>query len=80
MQSLDNWSGMQADASNSSNDPLLEQMNIIKGYIKQARDGLRFEEVETLQMNLQELQQEFYNRQQILDQQRAAKTKNANYQ
>lgn len=27
------------------NDPLIEQINIIKGYIKQARDGLRFDEV-----------------------------------
>lgn len=26
-------------------DPLVEQMNIIRGYIKQARDELRFEEV-----------------------------------
>lgn len=27
------------------NDPLIEQINIIKGYIKQARDALRFDEV-----------------------------------
>lgn len=48
-------------------DPLVEQINIIKGYIKQARDALRFEEVETLELNLRELQQEFYNRQQRQD-------------
>lgn len=45
VSSLDNWSGSQADTSSSSNDPLVEQINIIKGYLKQARDALRFEEV-----------------------------------
>lgn len=45
VKQLDNWSGLQADTSNSTNDPLVEQINIIKGYIKQARDELRFEEV-----------------------------------
>lgn len=44
--SLDNWSGLQSlDTSGSMNDPLVEQINIIKGYLKQARDALRFEEV-----------------------------------
>lgn len=43
--SLDNWSGSQAEPSSSSNDPLVEQINIIKGYLKQARDAMRFEEV-----------------------------------
>lgn len=37
---------------------------------------MRFEEVETLQMNLQELQQEFYNRQQILELQKKNHKKN----
>lgn len=60
---LDNWSGYQANASNT-NDPLIEQINIIKGYIKQARQAMRYEEVETLEINLRELQQEFYNRHQ----------------
>lgn len=50
MASLDNWAGCQADASVSINDPLVEQMNIIKGYIKQARLALRFEEVEYLEV------------------------------
>jgi len=44
------------------NDPLAEQINIIKGYIKQARQELRFEEVETLEINLNELQHELYIR------------------
>ncbi|XP_059616332.1 rabenosyn-5 [Phlebotomus argentipes] len=61
---MDNWSGYRADTSGPNADPLVEQINIIKGYIKQAREALRFEEVATLEMNLRELQQEFYNRQQ----------------
>ncbi|KAJ6638304.1 Rabenosyn-5, partial [Pseudolycoriella hygida] len=63
---IDNWSGRQADTrAMTTNDPLIEQINIIKGYIKQARDALRFEEVAILELNLRELQQEFYNRQQL---------------
>ncbi|XP_031627875.1 rabenosyn-5 [Contarinia nasturtii] len=69
LKSLDNWSGLQAlDTSSSMNDPLVEQINIIKGYVKQAREALRFEEVETLELNLRELQEEFYNRQKAKDQ------------
>ncbi|GAB0099419.1 rabenosyn-5 [Sergentomyia squamirostris] len=64
VKSLDNWSGYRADTSGPNADPLVEQINIIKGYIKQARLALRFEEVATLEMNLRELQQEFYQRQQ----------------
>lgn len=41
VKSLDNWSGSRADSSNTINDPLVEQINIIKGYLKQARDALR---------------------------------------
>lgn len=63
--SLDNWSGRGngGGGGGSQSDPLVEQINIIKGYIKQARVELRFEEVATLELNLRELQQEFYNRQ-----------------
>lgn len=64
--SLDNWSGQQASSAGQV-DVLVEQINIIKGYIKQARDALRFEEVEILEMNLRELQHEFYERQQAED-------------
>lgn len=61
----DNWSGYQAAgvAVSSSADPLVDQINIVKGYIKQAREALRFEEVETLERNLSELTHEFYERQ-----------------
>lgn len=68
MTTVDNWSGYQATSNqqhqHSLNDPLVEQIIIIKGYIKQAREAMRFEEVKTLDENLRELQQEFYIRQQ----------------
>lgn len=44
MNKLDTWNPESLDTS-GSNDPLVEQINIIKGYVKQARDALRFEEV-----------------------------------
>lgn len=62
LRSLDNWSAQPVNISQSE-DPLIEQINIIKGYIKQARQELNFEVVETLELNLRELQREFYERQ-----------------
>lgn len=61
----DNWSGFQTATVNvsASADPLIDQINIVKGYIRQAREAMRFEEVETLERNLSELTQEFYERQ-----------------
>lgn len=64
LQSLNNWSAPQASANKSSlDDPLIEQINIIKGYIKQARQDMNFDVVETLELNLRELQREVYERQ-----------------
>lgn len=45
-------------------DPLIIQMDIIRGYIKEARKALRFEEVALLEHNLRELQKEYHNREQ----------------
>lgn len=61
----DNWTSQQPAGItlSSSADPLVDQINIVKGYIRQAREALRFEEVETLERNLSELTQEFYERQ-----------------
>ncbi|CAH2086105.1 unnamed protein product [Euphydryas editha] len=47
-------------ASHDDDNPLLEQMNIIRGYIKEARKELRFEEVEILETNLKELKKEYH--------------------
>ncbi|EDW03917.1 rabenosyn-5 [Drosophila grimshawi] len=64
LQSLNNWSAPQASTTISSvDDPLIEQINIIKGYIKQARQDMNFDVVETLELNLRELQREVYERQ-----------------
>ncbi|XP_073943581.1 LOW QUALITY PROTEIN: rabenosyn-5 [Choristoneura fumiferana] len=41
------------------NNPLLEQMNIIRDYIKEARKELKFEEVAMLEANLKELKKEY---------------------
>ena len=60
MASVDNWTGYQQQTN--TNDPLVEQINIIKGYIKQARDAMRFEEIATLEENLRELQHEYWLR------------------
>lgn len=62
MKSVDNWSGFQQQHQSSVSDPLIEQINIIKGYIKQAREGMRFEEVATLEENLRELKHEYWIR------------------
>ncbi|XP_058064263.1 rabenosyn-5 [Anopheles bellator] len=65
VSTMDNWSGTQVDiaSGNSSSDPLIDQINVVKGYIRQAREAMRFEEVATLERNLSELTQEFYQRQ-----------------
>lgn len=64
IRTVDNWSGYQ-DTSISSNDPLVQQINIVKAYIKQAREAMKFEEVGALEINLRELQQELYRQQQL---------------
>lgn len=68
LRSLDNWTAHQISTAGlvHSDDPLVEQINIIKGYIKQARQDMNFDVVETLEMNLRELQKEFYERQRSL--------------
>ncbi|XP_063706916.1 rabenosyn-5 [Culicoides brevitarsis] len=63
LKTVDNWSGYQ-DTSVSSSDPLVQQINIVKAYIKQAREAMKFEEVGALEINLRELQQELYRQQQ----------------
>lgn len=66
VSTMDNWSGTQTASPSVTltSDPLIDQINIVKGYIRQAREALRFDEVATLERNLSELTQEFYHRQQ----------------
>lgn len=44
-------------------DPMVQQMNIIRGYIKQARQAEKFDEVKMLEQNLKDLQQEYLRQQ-----------------
>jgi len=54
-------SGWKPDAARTSHgeDPMIQQMNIIRGYIRQAQEARRWDEVSMLEENLNELQQEF---------------------
>ncbi|KAL7026834.1 hypothetical protein ACKWTF_005186 [Chironomus riparius] len=60
LRTVDNWSGYQEQNQTNANDPLIIQINIVKGYIKQAREAMRFEEIESLEANLKELQHEYW--------------------
>jgi len=58
-------SGWKPDASNTTaghhgEDPMVQQMNIIRGYIRQAQEARRWDEVSMLEENLHELQQEYW--------------------
>jgi len=46
-------------ATNISDDPMVQQMNIIRNYISKAREANRFDEVSMLESNLRDLQVEF---------------------
>ena len=43
---------------------MVQQMNIIRGYIKQAKQARKWDEVQMLEQNLKELQQEFWQQSQ----------------
>ena len=51
------------DVSESLDDPLMEQMNIVRNYIDQARKAQRFEEVASLRENLKMLKESYRKRQ-----------------
>ncbi|RZC27689.1 FYVE and/or Rbsn domain containing protein [Asbolus verrucosus] len=60
------WSPSTVNSDNTeTEDPLIEQMNIVRNYIEQARNAHRFEEVVSLQENLKMLK-ETYRQQQML--------------
>jgi len=53
-------SSAHAHVMNSlSEDPMIQQMNIIRGFIRDARQANRFDEVQLLEKNLEDLQEEF---------------------
>ena len=44
-------------------DPMLQQINIIRGYVKQAKQAQKYDEVRMLEENLKDLQQEWWRQQ-----------------
>ncbi|XP_025833132.1 rabenosyn-5-like isoform X2 [Agrilus planipennis] len=60
------WSPDNASENNVpdvSDDPLLQQMNIVRNYIQQARKANRFEEVASLEENLKMLKETYMSQQ-----------------
>ena len=58
-QSVGNGWGPVPISQGSSPDPMLQQIDIIKGYITQAKQQRKFDEVEMLERNLMELEEEY---------------------
>ena len=57
------WKPMEVSQLETSDDPMVQQMNIIRGYVKQAKDAQQWDEVHMLEANLKELQQEYWRQQ-----------------
>lgn len=47
----------------NADDPMIQQMDIIRGYIKQAKQAMKYDEVDMLEQNLKELQAEYWRQQ-----------------
>ena len=57
------WKPAESVVTSSTNDPMMQQMEIIRGYIKQARDAHKWDEVKMLEQNLKDLQTEYSSQQ-----------------
>ena len=57
------WKPAESVVTTSTNDPMMQQMEIIRGYIKQARDAHKWDEVNMLEQNLKDLQMEYSSQQ-----------------
>ncbi|XP_023231624.1 rabenosyn-5-like [Centruroides sculpturatus] len=58
------WIANTSDQNvSASDDPMVQQMNIIRNYIKQARMDQKYDEVQMLEANLKELQLEYMRQQ-----------------
>ena len=55
---------METEGSKTNvDDPMLQQINIIRGYVKQAKQAQKYDEVRMLEENLKDLQQEWWRQQ-----------------
>ena len=59
------WKPIQLNQKYNDDDPMVQQMNIIRGYIRQARDAGKQDEVKMLEANLKELQSEYWRQNQV---------------
>ena len=57
------WKPAESVMTTSTSDPMMQQMEIISGYIKQARDARKWDEVKMLEQNLKDLQTEYSSQQ-----------------
>ncbi len=58
------WKPMESGKhSNNIDDPMIQQINIIRSYIKQAKQAQKLDEVRMLEENLRELQEEYWRQQ-----------------
>lgn len=63
-QILSGWIPSESTINfNDKDDPMIQQMNIIRGYIKQAKQAQKLDEVTMLEQNLKELGQEYLRQQ-----------------
>lgn len=63
-QKKSGWIPAEINTSYSDReDPMVQQMNIIRGYIKQARQAEKLDEIKMLEENLKDLQQEYLRQQ-----------------
>ena len=55
------WKPLEVSGrARGEDDPMIQQMNIIRGYIKQAKQAQKWDEVQMLEENLRDLQQEYW--------------------
>ena len=63
-QKLSGWIPSESSINfNDTDDPMIQQMNIIRGYVKQAKQAQKWDEVTMLELNLKELQTEYLRQQ-----------------
>lgn len=57
------WKPAEQNVTSASDDPMLQQMDIIRGYIAQAKQAQKWDEVNMLELNLKDLQLEYSSQQ-----------------